>query len=148
MGRGCRNWPGPRASLRTLVQYSRGQTLPFWWLWTQGWYAQAIDKFYSLLLNHLVTVPRHRCPAIISLRVTGKATSFNDLHICDVSSPEESKWSVMQADNPPPSRARHTAVVVRLLTTSLQAMLYLQLMSLFGIHVEALSVSSCAPKLT
>ena len=42
----------------------------------------------------------------------GKAMSFNDLHICDVSSPEESKWSLMQADNPPPSRARHAAVVV------------------------------------
>ena len=38
--------------------------------------------------------------------------SFNDIHICDVSSPEESKWSLMQADNPPPSRARHAAVVV------------------------------------
>jgi hypothetical protein len=54
----------------------------------------------------------------------------------------------MQADNPPPSRARHTAVVVRLFTASLQVMLYLQLMSLFGSHVEMLSVSSCVPKLT
>jgi len=84
----------------------------------------------------------------ISLGVTGKATSFNDLHICDVSSPEESKWSVMQADNPPPSRARHTAVVVRLFTASLQAMLDLGLMTLFRPHIEVLSISSCVPKLT
>ena len=42
----------------------------------------------------------------------GKARSFNDLHICDVSAPEECKWTVMQAANPPPCRARHTSVVV------------------------------------
>ena len=87
----------------------------------------------------------HPCPVIVSLRVTGKATSFNDLHICDVSSPEESKWSIMQADKPPPSRARHAAVVVRLFTASL---LYLWLLNLFRPHVEVLSISSCVPKLT
>lgn len=54
----------------------------------------------------------------------------------------------MQADNPPPSRARHTAVVVRLFTASLPVIFCLQQMSLIGPHVEMLIVSSCVPSLT
>eukprot|EP00891_Asterochloris_glomerata_P001316 jgi/Astpho2/1316/Aster-06188 len=45
-------------------------------------------------------------------RRDGKAQAFNDLHLCDVSNPDEYKWSTVHAVNSPPPRARHTATML------------------------------------
>ena len=59
--------------------------------------------------------PNSWCHMLCCLN-TGKAQAFNDLHLCDVSNPDEYKWSTVHAVNSPPPRARHTATMVRLLS--------------------------------
>ena len=62
-----------------------------------------------------ITTPTADLVTHAVLVFTGKAQAFNDLHLCDVSNPDEYKWSTVHAVNSPPPRARHTATMVRLL---------------------------------